>query len=146
MAEESIGQLTVNGHRPRVAIVGASPAGTTVATILIQQFGCEPVCACSGEAVLSLLRRDADIDLVVLDLSMADMDGIVAVQLIRAMGGRSGLPVVAMTDNRAILAAPRARAAGFSGTVVKPYSPRELYAAMDTALTRAMRMPVEGHA
>jgi CheY-like chemotaxis protein len=145
MAEESMAHLTVNGHRPRVAIVGASPAGTTVATILIEQFGCDPVCARTGEAVLSLLRRDSDIDLVVLDLAMDDMDGIVAVQLIRAMGGRGGMPVIAMTDNRASLAAPRARAAGFSGAVIKPYSPRELYAAMDTALART-HMPVEGHA
>jgi len=39
-----------------------------------------------------------------------------------------------------------ARAAGFSGAVLKPYSPRELYAAMETALTRTAAAPVVGHA
>jgi hypothetical protein len=34
------------------------------------------------------------------------------------------------------VATPRARAAGFAGAVVKPYSPRELFAAMEAALTR----------
>ncbi len=146
MAEESMAHLTVNGHRPRVAIVGGSPAGATVATILIEQFGCEPVRAPSGEAVLALLRRDAAIDLVVLDLAMADMDGVVAVQLIRALGIHGALPVVALVDDRSRLTAPHARAAGFSGAVAKPYSPRELYLAMEAALARTVAAAAEGHA
>ena len=136
MTDETIGGLTANGQRPRVAIVGGSPAGATVATILVEQFGCDPLRAATGEAVLALLRRDQRIDLVVLDLSVPDMEGIVAVQLIRALGARGALPVIALTNDRVEIAAPRARAAGFAGAVVKPYSPRELFAAMETALSR----------
>ena len=146
MGDESIVHLSVNGHRPRVAIVGGSPSGATVATILIEQFGCQPVCAPNGEAVLALLRGDEAIDLVVIDLSLPDMDGIVAVQLIRALGARGALPVVALTDDRVVLTAPRARAAGFAGSVNKPYSPRELYLAMETALARSASQPAVGHA
>ena len=69
-------------------------------------------------------------------LSVPDMDGIVAVQLIRALGARGRLPVLALTNDRAEIATPRARAAGFAGAVVKPYSPRELFAAMESALSR----------
>lgn len=133
--DEAMSGLTTSaGERPRVAIVGGSPSGVMVATVLIEQFGCSPLNAPSGEAVLALLRADAEIDLVVIDLSMADMDGIVAVQLIRALGARGTLPVVALTNDKADIAAPRARAAGFAGAVAKPYSPRELYAAMRHAL------------
>ncbi len=145
MADESIAHLTVNGHRPRVAVVGGSPAGATVATILIEQFGCEPINAPSGEAVLGLLRRDQTIDLIVLDLSVPDMDGIVAVQLIRALGASGTLPVIALTDDRTRVAS-NARAAGFAGTVVKPYSPRELYVAMEGALARAGSIQAVGRA
>ncbi len=146
-ADETIVHLTVNGHRPRVAIVGGSPASAMIATILVEQFGCEPLAAASGEAALALLRNDPAIDLIVLDLAVPDMDGIVAAQLIRTLGARQTMPIVAVTDNRDRLLAPRARAAGFGGTVVKPYSPRELYAAMETALARATAMPpVVGHA
>lgn len=134
MADGTIGGLTANGERPVVAIVGGTPAGATVATILIEQFGCDPRRVPTGEAVLSLLREERRVDLVVLDLSVSDMDGIVAVQLIRALGARGTLPVIALTNDRAEIATPRARAAGFAAAVVKPYSPRELFAAMETAL------------
>jgi CheY-like chemotaxis protein len=135
--EAMSGLTTAAGERPRVAIVGGTPSGIMVATVLIEQFGCSPLNAPTGEAVLSLLRADEEIDLVVIDLSVADMDGIVAVQLIRALGARGALPVVALTSDHADIAAPRARAAGFAGSVAKPYSPRELYAAMRSALGSA---------
>ncbi len=146
-ADELIAHLTVNGHRPRVAIVGGSPASTMIATILVQQFGCEALCASSGEAALALLRADPAIDLIVLDLSIPDMDGIVAAQLFRTLGTDRTLPILAVTDDRKRLSAPRAVAAGFAGAVIKPYSPRELHAAMETAFARAAAMsPVLGHA
>jgi CheY-like chemotaxis protein len=125
-----------DGRRPRVAIVGGTPSSALVATVLCQQFGCTSVVTPTGESVLALLRRDTPIDLIVLDLSMPDMDGIVAVQLIRAMGARGSAPIVVLTGDRAEMATNRARAAGFSGAVMKPYSPRELYAAMQAALAR----------
>jgi DNA-binding response OmpR family regulator len=145
--EETIVHLEVNGHRPRVAIVGGSPASATIATILIQQFGCDALRAAGGEAALALLRADPAIDLIVLDLNIPDMDGIVAAQLIRALGARATLPILAVTDDKSRLAAPRARGAGFSGAVIKPYSPRELYAAMEAAFARTpATAPVAGHA
>ncbi len=128
---------TSDGRRPRVAIVGGTPSSAMVANVLCQQFGCSTVSTPTGEAVLALLRRDTPVDMVVIDLSVADMDGIVAVQLIRAMGARGTLPVIALAAARADIAGTRARAAGFSGAVVKPYSPRELYAAMQSALDKA---------
>jgi two-component system chemotaxis response regulator CheY len=131
------GLTTADGRRPRVAIVGGNPSAALVATVLCQQFGCTTVITPTGESVLGLLRRDTPIDLVVIDLSITDMDGIVAVQLIRALGARGAMPVVALTNDRSEIAGSRARAAGFSGAVVKPYSPRELHAAMQTALARA---------
>lgn len=142
--EAPVGLTTADGRRPRVAIVGGSPAGAMVATVLCDQFGCTPLATKTGESVLALLRRDIPLDMIVMDLAIPDMDGIVAVQLIRALGERGMLPVVAIAKDRAELAGPRARAAGFAGTVLKPYSPRELYGALQAALTRAM--PVAGTA
>jgi CheY-like chemotaxis protein len=129
---------TADGRRPRVAIVGGSPSSAMVANVLCQQFGCSAVVTPTGESVLALLRRDTPVDLVVLDLSMPDMDGIVAVQLIRAMGARGNVPIVALVADRAETATSRARAVGFSGSVTKPYSPRELYLALQSALSRAL--------
>jgi CheY-like chemotaxis protein len=145
-ADEPIVHLTVAGHRPRVAIVGGSPANTMIATILVQQFGCETLRAAGGEAALGLLRRDAAIDLVLLDLAVPDMDGIVAAQLMRTLGGAGTLPIVAMTDDERRLATAQASTARFSGCVAKPYSPRELHAAMQVALAQGTPLATVGHA
>ncbi|HVZ14092.1 MAG TPA: response regulator [Bauldia sp.] len=129
--------VTRDGRRPEVAIVGGSPSSTLVATVLCQQFGCSTVPAPSGESALALLRGETRVDLVLIDLSVADMDGIVAVQLIRALGSRGTLPIVALTANPADATSSRTRIAGFSSVLIKPYSPRELHAALHGALARA---------
>ena len=147
MNDEPIVHLTVGGRRPRVVIVGGSPANAMIATILVEQFGCQPLNAASGEAALALLANDPAIDLILLDLALPDMDGIVAAQLFRTLGAHAALPIIAVTDDRVRLATQHARAARFSGAVVKPYSPRELHAAMETALARATAAKaVLGHA
>lgn len=128
---------TAEGAAPTVAIVGGTQSSAMVAKILCQQFGCTPVSAPTGEAVLGLLRSDARVDLVLIDLSVADMEGIVVVQLIRALGNRGSLPVVAMVTDKMQVSSNRGRGAGFSGAIVAPYSPRELFVAMQSALTRA---------
>lgn len=139
--DTAVGFTAPDGRRLSVAIVGGTPAGTKVAAVLLERFGCVPVSAPTGEAILALLRREAPVDLVAIDLSVPDMDGIVAVQLIRALGARGELPVIALTEDRALLTQTRARAAGFAAIVMKPYSPRELYEAIATAVARRRRIP-----
>ena len=133
---DTITRLTLaHGRRPRVAIVGASPIGGMVATALLEQFGCTPVIVTRrANHVLALLRQDEPVDLAIIDVSLPNIDGIVAVQLIRALGTRGTLPVVALTEGRRRSGRPALRAAGFAGAVAKPYSPRELFSAMHHAL------------
>jgi CheY-like chemotaxis protein len=132
------------GRRPRIAVVDGNAHRALVTSMLVEQFGGAPVPLASGEAALSLLRREP-VDLVVMDLSVPDMDGVVAVQLIRALGERGSVPIIALVGNRWDGGTRRARSAGISGTLLKPYSPRELYGAMRAALARA-EASVPGHA
>ncbi|HZP19592.1 MAG TPA: response regulator [Bauldia sp.] len=130
----AFGLTTPDGRRPRVAVVCGNVADAAVTIMLAEQFGTACYAAQSGEGALALLRRDP-IDLVLLDLALPDMDALVALQLIRALGARGAMPVVAIAET-AEAGAP-GRAAGFAGTVARPFSPRELYAAMQAALARA---------
>ena len=133
MAQASaLGLRTADGRRPRVALVGGTPASLLVAGVLIEQFGGSPISTPTAEAILALLGSGDDVDLVVLDLAIPD--GILVAQLIRTLGGGRPLPMIALSSSRADVTVPGARAAGFSGAVIKPYSPRELYGAMHTAL------------
>lgn len=122
------------GRRPRVAIVGASPVGGMVVTALLEQFGCTAVVTPTSEQALTLLRGDEPVDLAIVDVSLPNIDGILAVQLMRALGTRGAMPVVALTRDDAEADDRRLRSAGFAGWVAKPYSPRELFGVMHQAL------------
>lgn len=134
---ERFGLMTADGRRPRVAVVGGSHSASMVAVSLCEQFGCAPLAADTGEAVLAMLRSEHEVDLIVFDLAIPDMDGIVAAQLIRALGRKGSAPMIALTSDELPAASQRGRAAGFTAAVKKPYSPRELYGAMQSALNRA---------
>jgi CheY-like chemotaxis protein len=136
MPEHAFGLSTPDGRQPAVAVIDGNAATAMVATTLCEQFGCAVYRAATAEAALALLKREAAIDLVVMDLAIPDMDPIVAAQLIRALGRRGGMPIVAVAGSAAETASSRGRAVGFARTVVKPYSPRELYAALESSLTR----------
>lgn len=138
MPSETIpnGLHTADGRKPRVAVVDGNAANAMVTSMLVEQFGCVVLKAPTGEAALALLRREEQVDLVLIDLAIPDMDGIVAALLMRAMGRPGAMPIVPLACRRDDVFQPRSRAAGFSGAVIKPYSPRELYCALETALAR----------
>ncbi len=128
-----LGLKTADGRRPRVALVGGTPAGAMVAGVLIEHFGCAPITLKTGNDVLSLIARREPVDLIVIDMVADDTDGFVTAQLLRSLGARRAPPVVALTGDREAMP-QQMRAAGFAGTVFKPYSPRELYGVMHVAL------------
>jgi CheY-like chemotaxis protein len=131
-SEPRFGLATGDGRRPRVVIVDGNAASAMVAVALARQFGCMPVIATNGEAALSLLRRDGGIDLVILDMGLADREGLVLAQLIRTLGERGAMPIVGLFADSHM----PGRAIGLSAALKKPYSPRELYGAMRDALGR----------
>ncbi len=120
-----LGLTTADGRRPRVAIVGGTPATMLVAGVLIEHFGCLLVTAANGAAIAV---RDDPIDLIVADLPVADRDGV------RRLRAIATAPIIALTDDGSDAGARRARAAGCAAALAKPYSPRQLYAAMHVAL------------
>lgn len=144
MARDSHAEIrTADGRPPRVAIVDANRAGAMVTTVLLEAFGCWPMPVGTGEAALAMIRRDSHIDLAVVDLGLPDMDSIVVVQLIQALG--RGLPILGLTGKRSDFASTRNRAAGLNAILMKPYSPGELYNATLSALRRKVGTAVMFH-
>lgn len=123
---------TADGRPPRIAVVEGNRTSAMVLTVLVEAFGCWPLPVASAEAALALIRQDGLIDLVVIDLALPDMDGIVVVQLIRALG--RDLPILGLAGKRSEVATTRNRAAGLNAVLVKPFSPNELYDAIVSAL------------
>lgn len=123
------GLTTTDGLPPRVAIVGGTPSGAMVATMLAQQFGCAPFPAADDKAIMALFGDEARIDLIVMD-EVRGGSSLIASELVRALGQRRALPVLALIEPDVDTPVRD----GISATIRKPYSPRELFAAMHTAL------------
>jgi DNA-binding response OmpR family regulator len=92
-----------------------------------------------GEA----LRFYEDADIVLLDLELADLDGL---EVCRAIRAGCDVPVIAVAARGAELERVLGLQAGADDYVVKPYGFRELMARMDAIMRRARPRPPEARA
>lgn len=92
----------------------------------------------NGRQALEALEKQR-FDLVVMDISMPEMDGIAAVAAIRAKETATGfhLPTIAMTAHAMKGDRERCLAAGMDGYISKPVQPRELLRALESLLPAA---------
>ena len=83
--------------------------------------------AISGEeALVSVAKRRPD--LILMDIQLPIMDGYEATRRIRAEPGLQSIPIIAVTSYALSGEEQKARAAGCTDYVPKPYSPRHLLA------------------
>jgi len=63
----------------------------------LEEHGIQVVDAESGKAGLDLLKRETDIDAVLMDIMMPDLDGFDSIRLIRGLKQFGNLPIIAVT-------------------------------------------------
>jgi DNA-binding NarL/FixJ family response regulator len=98
----------------RILIVDDHPLTRDALVGLLAQNGFDVVGQASGGAEATGIARELQPELVLLDLSMPEMDGLTALPLIRAASPRSEIVVLtASEDEDNLLGAIRAGAAGY---------------------------------
>ncbi len=102
---------------------------------LLADEGFEVVSAADGEAALSVLRDDDEVDLVLLDIAMPGRDGMAILEELRT--DRPELPVVMMTGHGTIETAVRATKLGAYDFVEKPLSAEKLLLTIQHAVEQA---------
>ena len=117
-----------------VLIVDDDPVQRRLVEAAIAKGGYRTVCAEGGEAALGAMEgpQGRDVAVVLLDLTMPDMDGLDVLSHMRARG--LDMPVVVQTARGSIDTAVQAMRAGAFDFVVKPASPERLQAAVANAL------------
>lgn len=65
-------------------------------------------------------------DLIITDLNMPVMDGLTMIETMRAMPAHAGVPIVFLTTESDEAMKQRARAAGATGWLTKPFDPEQL--------------------
>jgi signal transduction histidine kinase len=102
---------------------------------VLERHGMRVVSATSGAQAIELIRSDADIALVLMDIMMPEMDGYETLRRIRKGPRFSGLPIIVLTARAMTGERERCLAAGGSDCVAKPVSQDALLALLRRWLT-----------
>jgi len=105
----------------------------SLVTAYLEQEGYRVVSVGSGAEALRALEREP-VRLVVLDLTLPDMDGLDVCRQIRT---RSSVPIVMVTARDEVTDRLAGLESGADDYIGKPFSPRELVARMNAVLRRA---------
>ena len=93
----------------------------------LAQTGCSVVRASSGEEMLTKAQA-RPLDLFIVDVDLPGIDGIETVRRLRRLPGYTEVPVIVITGSFHNDTEARAKEAGASDFLNKPYSPRDLVA------------------
>jgi CheY-like chemotaxis protein len=123
----------------RVLLAEDNPVNQKLASRLMQKWGHRVVVVENGREALKALERRT-FDVVVMDVSMPEMDGFEAAAAIRAKERANGLhlPIIAMTAHAMKGDRERCLAAGMDGYISKPVQPKELLEALESVLPAAV--------
>jgi CheY-like chemotaxis protein len=118
----------------RVLLAEDNEVNAMVVEAMLARIGCTVTKVDNGDDAVRLgAAADRDIDIVLMDCQMPVVDGLEATRRIRANERRLGLapiPVVALTANTALEDREACRRAGMDRFLGKPFTERELLAAM----------------
>jgi CheY-like chemotaxis protein len=105
-------------------------------TSALEAHGMEIVYAEDGREALSQLKRNADADLVLMDIMMPELDGYQTMEAIRAIGEFERLPIIALTAKAMQGDREKSIAAGASDYITKPVDIDQLISLMRVWLYR----------
>ncbi len=115
-----------------IMTVDDSPSMRMLLRAALTDLGYEVVEAEDGVHALETLEG-FEPDLLITDINMPRMDGFGLIEEVRGQG-RRGLPILVLTTESSDEKKQRARDAGATGWIVKPFHPEKLAAAIRRVL------------
>jgi CheY-like chemotaxis protein len=89
-------------------------------TSALEAHGMKVLHAESGKEGIELLKRSADVDVVLMDVMMPGLDGLDTMRIIRQLDGYQGLPIIAVTAKAMMGDRDKCLEAGATDYVAKP--------------------------
>jgi CheY-like chemotaxis protein len=126
----------------RVLLAEDNAVNAHLAAVLLGKAGHSVAVVTTGRAAIDALAKDA-YDVVLMDVQMPDMDGLSATAEIRRaeQGTDRHVPIVALTAHAMAGDRQRCLEAGADGYLAKPFTPPQLYAALEEARELGSRAP-----
>jgi two-component system chemotaxis response regulator CheY len=97
--------------------------------LALEDAGCTLHLAEDGVHGLEVLQGIAP-DAIITDINMPRLDGFGFIEAVRALPGQRATPILVLTTESAPDLRARARAAGATGWIVKPFEPAKLLHAL----------------
>jgi two-component system cell cycle response regulator DivK len=119
-----------------VLVVEDNPANMTLAVFLLKSVGHSVLSAVNAEVGLTM-AREAQPNLILMDIQLPGMDGLEATALLKQDGATRDIPVIALTALAMKGDEERIRAAGCDGYIPKPIRYQEFLVAIAGHLSRA---------
>lgn len=125
-----------------ILVVDDEPKIVQLARDYLEHAGFTVLAAANGKAALQVFRSSRP-DLIVLDLSLPQLDGL---DVMRALRKESSVPVIMLTARSEESDKLVGLELGADDYITKPFSPKELVARVRTVLRRVEIVAVEGAA
>lgn len=128
---------------PTALIVEDEPEANRLLSMLIQLRGYRTVSAFSGTEALSSIEREMP-DVVFLDLMLPDVNGYEVCKSIKSQRSTAMIPVVMVTARVAVENRLKSYRLGADQYVPKPYTPDQIFEALDDACSWAGEVEKNG--
>jgi len=136
---DKLPQAGLDGRR--ILVVDDNEINRRLLQILLDQAGCEPLLADSGEAAMAVLADEFGagrrVDAALVDMQMPGMDGLELGKLIRANTAYDEIPLIMLTSVAQRGGMSQAADHGFNCYLTKPVKNAQLLQALGIALGQA---------
>ncbi|TYP63010.1 two-component system chemotaxis response regulator CheY [Stutzerimonas stutzeri] len=119
----------------RILAVDDSPTIRALVSKALRNAGFDVFLAVDGVDGVGALS-EADPHLIITDINMPRMDGFGLIENVRATGPYADVPILVLTTESGADLKARARSAGATGWIVKPFEDERLIAVIDKVLGR----------
>ena len=120
----------------RVLVIEDNASNLKLTSLILRSAGHSVVGAVDAESGLKL-AREAEPDLILMDIQLPNMDGLAATALLKQDPATASIPVVALSALAMKADEERSQRAGCDAYIVKPLRYRELYEVMERLLHEA---------
>jgi two-component system chemotaxis response regulator CheY len=125
--------------KKKVLIVDDSSTVRQQVAQVLTQVGFLMLEAPDGQVGVEMIEKDSTISCVICDVNMPRMNGIEMVEIVKREAKNKTLPVLMLTTDGQPALIKRAKDAGASGWMVKPFNPTQLVAVVQKLSNGATR-------
>ena len=117
--------LIESGNEEKILIVDDESYLIDIQEQIIKHEGYESITAENGKQAVEVAAAQLP-DLILLDFSLPDMDGIEVARLIHANPKTKSTPIIVVTGGTSLEQKDKCFEAGFSDYITKPFTPEQL--------------------